>query len=617
MATSTGTETSGTSGTSGTTGTSTAAEADRLLRAAVRHSAGRSAALCLCTTASAFIGLALPAALGRTLDLLLTRDSGPQATHWILLCTALTCVLVLLDAVDGLITGVTNARGTAWVRGRLLRHVLATGPRATSRFPPGDLVARLIGNAAHAGTAPAALATLLATVITPVGGLVALALIDPWLAVAFLAGLPVLALTLRAFVRRATDSVARYQTAQGEIAGRLVEALGGARTIAAAATTEREIARVLEPLPELRRQGLRMWQVQGRSNAQAAIIVPLLQIAVLAVGGLRVSQGHLSVGELLAASRYAVLATALGMAVGQINGLVRSRTAARRLAELLAEPATAYGTGHLPAGGTGRLELRGITAVRGGRAVLDDLDLTLPGGTSVALVGRSGTGKSVLAAIAGRLADPDRGTVELDGVPLDGLSHDELRGAVGYAFERPALLGGTIGGTIAFGIPEPAGAAVTEAARTACADSFIRLLPEGYATACGDAFLSGGESQRLGLARAFAHPGRLLILDDATSSLDTVTEFRVTAALLSPTPDRSRLIVAHRASTAARADLVAWLDDGRIRAIAPHDHLWRLPEYRAVFHAPTDTDTDTDPDAGAERDSERDREGAAEEAGSW
>ncbi|MEU3460145.1 ABC transporter ATP-binding protein [Streptomyces sp. NPDC006733] len=567
-----------------------AAEADRLLRAALRHSAGRSAALCVCTTASAVLGLALPAALGRTLDLLLTRDSGPQVTHWVLLSTALTCVLVLLDTGSELITGVTNARGTAWVRSRLLRHVLATGPRATARFPPGDLVARLTGNAAHAGTAPAALATLLATVITPAGGIVALALIDPWLAVAFAAGLPLLALTVRAFVRHTTDSVTRYLAVQGDIAGRLVEALAGARTIAAAATTEHEVARVLEPLPELRRQGLRMWHVQGRSNAQAAVIVPLLQVAVLAVAGIRVAQGNLSVGDLLAASRYAMFAAALGMAVGEVNGLVRSRTAARRLAEVLAEPATAYGRDHLPEGGTGHLELRGVTAVRGGRAVLDGLDLTLPGGTSVALVGRSGTGKSVLAAIAGRLADPDRGTVALDGVALSALSHDELRAAVGYAFERPALLGGTIGGTIAFGIPEPGPGVVGGAAETACADSFIHLLPAKYDTPCDDAFLSGGEVQRLGLARAFAHPGRLLILDDATSSLDTVTEFKVTAALLSPTADRSRLIVAHRASTAARADLVAWLDGGRIRAVAPHDELWRLPEYRAVFHAPADPD---------------------------
>ncbi len=159
----------------------------------------------------------------------------------------------------------------------------------------------------------------------------------------------------------------------------------------------------------------------------------------------------------------------------------------------------------------------------------------------------------------------------------------ELRAEVGYAFERPALLGGTIAGTIGFGAFEPAEPGIVQAARAARADGFVRRLPAGYDTGCADAPLSGGEVQRLGLARAFAHPGRLLVLDDATSSLDTVTERDVSRAILRDTPAGTRLIVAHRAATAARADQVAWLEDGRVRAVAPHAWLWELPDYRAVF----------------------------------
>ncbi|MFH8980006.1 ABC transporter transmembrane domain-containing protein [Streptomyces varsoviensis] len=556
--------------------------ADRLLLEAVRHSVGRTAAICLVTTAAAGAALALPLVLGRALDAVLAGGHGPQAARWTAAAAALIGLSVLLDAIGELLTGTANARGTAWARTRLLRHVLRTGSRAADRFGTGDLVARLVGNAAYAGTAPANVAATLAAVIPPVGGLVALALLDLWAAAAFLLGMPLLAALLRVFVRDTTDSIAQYQRGQGEIAGRLMEAIGGAATIAAARTAGRERARVLEPLPELGRQGHRMWRVQGKSSARAVMVVPLLQIAVLAVAGLRLAAGELSVGELLAVSRYAVLASGIGVIVGRLNALVHARTAARRLAEVLAEPAMEYGPHRLPSG-PGTLELSGVRARRGGRDVLRGVDLVVPGGTSMALVGRSGTGKSVLAAVAGRLADADAGTVTLDGAPLAALDHGSLRDAIGYAFERPAPLGRTIGGTIGFGPREAGPRRVREAARAACADGFVRLLPDGYDTRLTEAPLSGGETQRLGLARAFAHDGRLLVLDDATSSLDTVTELRVAEALVNDIGPRTRLIVAHRATTAARADRVAWLEDGRVRAVGRHEELWRLAGYRAVF----------------------------------
>lgn len=560
----------------------------RLLGAATRYSAARCAVLALCAVAASGATLLLPFAIGHALDAVLTGHStgrgDTDATRWILACAALIGASALLDAVDGVLTGTTNARATAWLRGRVVRHVLAVGPRTTARFAPGDLVARLIDNAAHAGIAPATSAALLAALVTPVGAVIALALIDGWLAVVFVAGAPVLFLLLRAFVRVSSDCVARYQHVQGDIAGRLGEAIGGARTIAAAHTEDKEAARVLRTLPELARQGHRMWRVQGRSQAQAVAVAPLLQIAVAAVAGHLVLQERISVGDLLAASRYAVLATGVGMLVGQLGGLVRARAAARRLGEVLAEPGTEHGTAGLPPTG-GLLELRGVRVSRGGRTVLDGVDLTVPAGGTVAVVGRSGAGKSLLASLAGRLADPDEGVVRLDGVPLDSLSREELRREVGYAFERPALLGRTLEGTIGFGAPRPAPDRVREAAVAARADTFITRLPDGYATRCADAPLSGGEAQRLGLARAFARGGRLLILDDAMSSLDTVTEHHIAEALLRHTPHRSRLIIAHRAATAARADAVAWLHEGRIRAVGTHAELWERPEYREVFGA--------------------------------
>ncbi|OXY88852.1 ABC transporter ATP-binding protein [Streptomyces diastatochromogenes] len=553
----------------------------RLPRAVLRHGGARCAALCAVSAAATAAGLLLPAALGRTLDLLL---ADAPAVRWVACCAGLVLLIAVLDGCAGVLTGTVDARSTAWLRRRVTGQVLALGPRAGARFGAGDLVARLVGNAAQAGTAPAALTALIAALAGPVGGVVALGVIDPWLAAVFLVGAPVLALLLRAFARDTSACVADYQRVQGRMAAALAEAVGGFRTIRAAGAEDRETARILAPLPELSRAGHRMWRVQGRAAAQAVTVAPLLNLGVVAVAGLLLAHHRLSVGEVLAASRYAVLATGVGVLVGQLAALSRARAATGRLAEVLAEPAPRYGTRGLPPG-SGRLELRGVTASRGGRTVLDGVDLLIPGGTTLAVVGRSGTGKSLLAELAGRLADPDAGEVLLDGIPLRDLTHADLRHAVSYAFARPALLGTTIEDTIAFGLTTPSPARIRSAARTARADGFVRRLPDGYATRCADAPRSGGESQRLGLARAFARGGRLLILDDALSSLDTVTEHQIAQSLLAPGTGPTRLLIAHRTGTAARADAVAWLDGGRVRAVGPHAELWRDAEYRAVFGA--------------------------------
>ncbi|MFF4014615.1 ABC transporter transmembrane domain-containing protein [Streptomyces sp. NPDC001843] len=555
------------------------AEARALLRGAGRHDVVRGAALCAVSSAATAVGLLLPAVLGRTLDLLLAH--GPAA-RWVWCCVGLVVLLAVLDGCESVLSGTVDARATAWLRRRLAGHVLALGPRATDRFASGDLVARLVGGAAQAGTAPGAFAALLAALAGPVGGVVALGLIDWRTAAVLLAGAPLLALLLRAFARDTSECLADYQRVQGSIAAALAEAVGGSRTIRAAGTEDRETARVLRPLPELSRAGHHMWRVQGRAAAQAVAVAPLLQLGVVAVAGFLLTRHRLSVGEVLAASRYAVLAGGVGVLVGRVAALSRARAAARRLGEVLAEPAPVPGTRRLPPG-PGRLQLRGVTVRRGGRTVLDGVDLDVPGGTTLAVVGRSGAGKSLLAALAGRLADPDAGEVLLDGMRLTDLAPEDLRAAVAYAFERPALLGTTIEDTIALGLVSPGSDRVRAAARRARADAFVRRLPQGYATPCAAAPRSGGESQRLGLARAFARGGRLLILDDALSSLDTVTEHQVTEALLGDGGRRTRLLVAHRAATAARADAVAWLDGGRLRAVGPHARLWRDPAYRAVF----------------------------------
>ena len=172
----------------------------------------------------------------------------------------------------------------------------------------------------------------------------------------------------------------------------------------------------------------------------------------------------------------------------------------------------------------------------------------MPGGTLLAVVGRSGAGKSLLAAVAGRLRDPDDGEVLLDGVPLPELTPAALHAAVGYAFDRPVLVGETVGDATGSGSAADAGARRRPGPPPS--HDFVDRLPDGLPHPAGRGAMSGGETQRLGLARAL-RAGRLLILDDATSSLDTATEYRSTRALAGRRGRRTRLVVTHRARTAA------------------------------------------------------------------
>ncbi|MET3984661.1 ABC transporter ATP-binding protein [Streptomyces sp. PvR034] len=580
-------------------GAALARAGDRALMAAARDSAGRTAAVGACSLGAAGAALAEPAVLGHTLDLLLR--GAPGAPAWTAWCAVVIAAEVLLDAAVTRLTGRVNGRSTAWLRRLGLTRLLGTAPHHAGRLPPGDVAARLTAHATEAGIAPAAAAGAVASLLPPLGGLIALFVIDVWTALAFVAGLPLLALLLRSFARDSAASVGRYQQVQLAMAGLLAEALAGARTIAAAGTLPREQERVLRELPALGVEGRRMWRVYGGTTARTSALMPLLLYVVLGVGGMRLAAGALGVGALLAAVRYAGLAAGVGAVTGRLAAVVRGRAAARRTATLLALPEMTYGTRELPPGGPGTLELRGVRVEREGRAALDGVDLVVPGGTTVAVVGRSGSGKTLLAAVAGRLTDPDAGRVLLDGVPLEELSAEALRRDVGHAFDRPALPGGSVTGAIAFGSgPPPGRARVRAAARAAGADAFVRRLPDGYDTPLADAPMSGGEVQRLGLARAFLRAGRLLVLDDATSSLDTLTAREVERSLAERVRPGTRLVVAHRISAAARADRVVWLEGGRVRATGPHATLWQDPDYRAVFAAPPDPDQpNAEPPAGA------------------
>ncbi|MFD0276654.1 ATP-binding cassette domain-containing protein [Kitasatospora sp. NPDC127111] len=523
--------------------------------------------------------LALPAALAGAVDAALDRDAGHSAFALLALVLGITAGADALAAAAG---PACAAEATAALRGRLVRHLLALGPGGRlwrGGPPPGDLAARLTGSAADAGGRLPAVLGAATALLGSIGAIVGLGLLSPWLALAFFAGVVPGVVLIRLFLREAGQVFARYQEVQADLAARLTGALAGLRSIHAAGAERHETARVLEPLPALSAAGHALWAAQRRTAWQATLLIALVEVAVLATAGALVAAGTLAPGALAAAAGWAALGAGLFEQVEALVGVAHARAGRARVDEVLALPPAAGGTAVLPEGGPGELAFQGVVVRDGDRVLLGPLDLTVPGGRTVALVGRSGCGKSLVAALPGRLRDPDEGRVLIDGVPVDRLTASELRRAVGYAFERPVLVGRTVREALDGAGPEAAGAAR--------ADGFLRRLPAGWDTPLDGLRLSGGELQRLGLARLLARPARVMVLDDATSGLDLATEYQVTEALDRATHGRTRLVVAHREAAAARADLVAWLDAGRLRALAPHTTLLADPGYRATLAGAT------------------------------
>lgn len=531
---------------------------DRLLAAVTRRVWGR-ALLIVCLTATATAAsLLLPNALARAVDSAIAGRAVLLVLVWVL---CLGVAEILAEVVGGVLTTSVTSSSTAWLRRRLADRLLALGLR--SPFAEGDALSRLTGDCYSAGAIVSILVQLGSSAVLSTGAVVLLATMDWRLALVFLVSVPLALLTARSHLRRTADDILAYQQVSGRLSARLLDAVRGLRTIAASGTADAEADRVLRPLPELSAAGRGMWRTQARMVWRAALLLPAVELAVLIAAGFGVLAGRLTIGQVLAALGYVTLGMSLVRQIPLLTTLSRARSCARRIGEVLDEPVAEPGVLGVP-DGDGVLEFDGVC---------------VPGGSLVAVVGRSGAGKSTLAARLGGLADgPALGDVRLDGSPAGDIA--SLRTLVGYAFERPTLIGNTVADAVAFGTT--AGAAEIRAAcREAQVHDLIVRLPSGYDTPLAETPLSGGEAQRLGLARAFVRRPRVLVLDDATASLDTVTESLVDSAIRES--GSTRIVVTRRAATAARADFVLWLENGGIRAAAPHQDLWRDPSYRAVF----------------------------------
>jgi len=413
--------------------------------------------------------------------------------------------------------------------------------------------------------------------------------VDPFLALVALAPTPWVIWIAFRYGQRNRPATQEVQQRIAELTAEAEENIGGVRVVKAFAQEPNQLRRFSRAVARVFDQSMVSTRLRAFYSPFIGFLPQLGLAALLLVGGRQTINGAITVGEFIAFYGYVLMLTGpmrgLGMALGMAQRAVAAGTRVFELLDRAPRLVAAPDAEPLPPGG-GRVELRGVTfGYDGGEPVLRDIDLDVEAGQTVALVGPTGSGKTTLVMLIPRLYDVDRGSVLVDGVDVRQLDPASLRREVAVVSDDAFLFSATLGENIAYARPEATEDEVRTAADRAGLAELIDSLPDGLATLVGERglTLSGGQRQRVAIARALLAEPRILILDDATSSVDATTESQIKAALLEVMEGRTTFVIAHRLSTIALADEVVVLEDGEIDARGTHEELLdSSPLYREI-----------------------------------
>ncbi len=490
-----------------------------------------------------------------------------------------------------------QAFGTAWkaeteLRQRLFAHLQRLHFAFHDHAQTGQLMARSATDIQAVNQFLVMIPITISNIITMVSVTTILVLTNWRLAIAALIALPLINVFAKSFSSRVHPASMDLQAELADLATVVEETITGIRVVKGFGAESIQYDRLVDQSTRVYDRSIRLARIRAVFNPFLDFLPAVGLVAVLWYGGRQVLDGKLTLGELVAFNVYVfMLIPPLRMTGMLIAQAQRAVAAAERIDQILrTAPAIVDKPKavELPVGGGGDLRFEGVSFayIAGSTPVLRNFELHVKPGESVAIVGATGSGKTTVARLIPRFYEVDSGRVLIDGVDVRDIKVANLRRGVGIVFEDTFLFSDSIRSNIAFAEPAASQEQVERAAFLAGAHEFIAALPDGYETLIGERgfSLSGGQRQRIALARAILADPRVLILDDATSSVDPTKEHEIREALSEVMRNRTTIVIAHRPATIALADRVVLLDEGHIVVEGTHDELLETSEaYRSVL----------------------------------
>ncbi len=472
------------------------------------------------------------------------------------------------------------------LRNDLFRHLEGLSYSYYQRTRTGDIMARATNdlNAVRMLLGPAIMYSA-NTIVFTAGALAFMLSISPKLTLYAFLPLPIVSITIQHFGRKIHERFERIQAMFSDISARAQENFSGVRVVRAYVQEEAEIAAFETANQEYIKRSLKLVRLMGMLWPTLETMLGLAIVLVLWLGGREVISHRISVGEFVAFNTYMVQLTWPIIALGWVINIFQRGTASmRRINEILTEKPEIEDSEEVkssksetlaPTQIRGEIEFRHLNFSYNSTPVLRDINLRIPAGTSLAIVGPTGSGKTTLVSLIPRIYDAEPGSVLIDGIPIRQYPLATLRHNLGFVSQETFLFSETVRENIAFGKEDAADEDVRSAACAASIAEDIESFPEQYKTIVGERgiTLSGGQKQRTAIARAIIRNPRILILDDALSSVDTHTEDKILNHLREIMQGRTTIFISHRVSTVRNADRIAVLHNGRIVELGTHDEL--------------------------------------------